>query len=294
MQYKISVVVYCYNDATCIKRGINSILRQTLGDIEIIVVQKNSNNKIQLILDEYVSKNDNISLATDFDLDNITTIKSDYIYFSDINDVITPNALNKMYEIARINKASVVYGDSAIVDINNNCTQIKDNIDYQNEEYKQLNLIEQKISLLKYNYQQHKLFSVSELSKLELETNEKNISIIFEKLDVVYKVDGIFVYLEYDKSDYKVYTEVFEELIQNKVNEQNLEITVKDLLLLMSKDSTTQAKINTTTSEDTKRLNEILNSDSWKAVVKIKHFANNNFVGKMGKTVFKAIMKGRR
>lgn len=294
MQYKISVAVYCYNDITCIKRGINSILRQTLSDIEIIVIQKSDSEKIRLILDEYVSKNTNISLATDFNLNNVDTIKSEFVYFSDINDVMIPNALNKMYEIATKNNASVVYGDSVVLDSNNICTHIKDGIDYQNKECTQLNSIEKKISLLKYNYLHHKLFNVKALSRLQLQENENKLSKIFEKFDSCYKVDEIFVYLEYDKNNYKDYLEVFEELTHEKVNTQNLELTINELLQIMAKDCTTPVKMNSVTSDDTKQLKEILNSDSWKTVVKIKHFANNNFIGKMGKTIFKTIMKGRR
>ena len=56
MKIKVSVIVPVYNVEKFIDKCLNSLVNQTLKEIEIIVVNDGSPDNSQKIIDEYVKK----------------------------------------------------------------------------------------------------------------------------------------------------------------------------------------------------------------------------------------------
>ena len=53
---KVSVIVPVYNTEKYLRKCIDSLLNQTLKDLEIIIVNDSSPDNSQEIIDEYVAK----------------------------------------------------------------------------------------------------------------------------------------------------------------------------------------------------------------------------------------------
>lgn len=60
--YKISMIIPVYNAEKYLKRTINSIINQSIGfeNIELILVDDNSQDNSKSIIEEYVAKYDNV------------------------------------------------------------------------------------------------------------------------------------------------------------------------------------------------------------------------------------------
>ncbi|MBE6504801.1 MAG: glycosyltransferase [Methanobrevibacter millerae] len=129
---KVSVVIAVYNVENYLKKCLDSVINQTLEDIEIICVDdgstdnspnilndyKNSDNRIQVIRQE----NQGRSGATNTGLKYVT---GDYIFFVDSDDWIELTALEKLYNNAIENDSDLVLYDS-IEHFSENQTNIRD------------------------------------------------------------------------------------------------------------------------------------------------------------------------
>ena len=59
---KVSVIVPVYNTELYLERCLNSILNQTFKDIELIIVNDNSNDNSHKIIETFINENNNIKL----------------------------------------------------------------------------------------------------------------------------------------------------------------------------------------------------------------------------------------
>ena len=57
---KVSVIVPVYNTELYLERCLNSILNQTFKDIELIIVNDNSNDNSHKIIETFINENTNI------------------------------------------------------------------------------------------------------------------------------------------------------------------------------------------------------------------------------------------
>jgi len=116
---KVSVVVPVYNVEEYIERCLESLVNQTLKDIEIIVVNDGSPDNSQLIIDKYVEKhpeiirsfikeNGGLSDARNF---GINKAQGEYIGFLDSDDWVEPDMYETMYNKAKENNFDVVVCD---------------------------------------------------------------------------------------------------------------------------------------------------------------------------------------
>ena len=106
----ISVIVPAYNAEKTLNKCLDSILGQTLVDIEIIVVNDGSTDSTQTIVEGYMSSDNRIKLinqenkglgaARNVGLDNAT---GKYISFIDSDDWISKNFLYSLYTYAITN-----------------------------------------------------------------------------------------------------------------------------------------------------------------------------------------------
>ena len=124
-QVKISIIMPVYNDGYVIEESLNSVMNQTLEDIEIICVNDGSTDNSLEILKNYQSKyGDMIKI---FNQENMgsgiarnNAMKyaiGEYIAFLDSDDIfIDKNALKKMYDVAIKNKADMVSANLKVND----------------------------------------------------------------------------------------------------------------------------------------------------------------------------------
>lgn len=114
-QYKVSVIIPVYNAENFLDESINSVLNQTLDDIELICVNDGSKDNSLEILKNFASqdsrvkiinqKNGGCGAARNKALDNAN---GKYIYFFDPDDYISPYTLEELYDNAISNDSDFV------------------------------------------------------------------------------------------------------------------------------------------------------------------------------------------
>lgn len=116
---KVSVIVPVYNVEQYIKKCLETLVNQTLEEIEIIIVNDgatdNSKMYIQTFLEKYPQKiiylekeNGGLSDARNY---GIPYAKGEYIAFLDSDDYVEKNMYEKMYEIAKKENSDMVECD---------------------------------------------------------------------------------------------------------------------------------------------------------------------------------------
>ena len=104
---KISVIVPVYNVEDYLRQCLDSIMNQSLSDIEIICVDDGSTDRSGLILEEYLLKYERIRV---FSQENrgagasrnfaIEHAMGEYVYFMDADDYLDLNAFEMIYSAA--------------------------------------------------------------------------------------------------------------------------------------------------------------------------------------------------
>ena len=117
-EIKVTVIVPVYNVESYIRQCLDSLLNQTLRNIEIIVVDDGSPDNCAQIVDEYAisdnrikvihKKNGGVSAARN---DGIERITGKYIFFCDSDDWLTEDALEKMFKRAEDSRSDVLISD---------------------------------------------------------------------------------------------------------------------------------------------------------------------------------------
>lgn len=114
---KISIIIPVYNGEKFLNRCLDSIIKQTYSDFEIIIVNDGSIDKTQNIIEEYSKKDSRIVIINKensgvSDSRNIGIEKAtgDYVTFVDADDWLEINTLEKInellekqYEVVRYN-----------------------------------------------------------------------------------------------------------------------------------------------------------------------------------------------
>lgn len=119
---KVSVIVPVYNVEQYLEKCLDSIVNQTLKDIEIIVVNDGTKDNSQEIIDRYTKnytnvislkkENGGLSDARNYGLKYAT---GQYISFVDSDDYLESTMLEKMYRKAECEKLDIVVCDTRIV-----------------------------------------------------------------------------------------------------------------------------------------------------------------------------------
>ena len=102
---KVSVIIPVYNDAVYVKRCLDSLINQTLHDIEIIIVDDGSTDDTPQVLKEYSQKDNRISIITQENSKQGTArnkglkfASGDYIAFLDSDDWVDNDYFEKMLD----------------------------------------------------------------------------------------------------------------------------------------------------------------------------------------------------
>lgn len=120
---KVSVIIPVYNAQTYLERCLDSVVNQTLKDIEIICVDDCSTDDSVKILEKYALKDYRIkvikrtenggeSRARNTGLENVT---GEYIAFVDNDDTIDLDFFEKLYQKAKEENADMARGEAEYI-----------------------------------------------------------------------------------------------------------------------------------------------------------------------------------
>jgi glycosyltransferase involved in cell wall biosynthesis len=105
----ISVIIPCYNSEQYVERAIESVLKQSFKNFEIILVDNNSTDKTAVILHNYATANpDFIKVFNESRIGapfarnkGLWEAKGDWLQFLDSDDELLPGKLQHQYEITK-------------------------------------------------------------------------------------------------------------------------------------------------------------------------------------------------
>ena len=140
---KVSIIIPVYNVEKYLKKCLDSVVNQTLKDIEIIVVNDGSPDNSQKIIDEYAKKYSQIASYTkkngglsDARNYGIKKSKGEYLAFIDSDDFIDHDMIKKMYNKAVKENLDIVVCNSVEVYENGLKREIKSNLKMSNDTVK--------------------------------------------------------------------------------------------------------------------------------------------------------------
>ncbi|MCF2220182.1 glycosyltransferase [Chryseobacterium sp. PS-8] len=128
---KISVIVPVYNVENYLAKCLDSLVRQTYQNIEILVVNDGSKDDSEHIIQEYAQKypekikpfikeNGGLSDARNFGIDHAT---GDYLGFVDSDDYVASSMFEEMVHLAEKHQSKMVICNIQKVDENGKVTQ---------------------------------------------------------------------------------------------------------------------------------------------------------------------------
>lgn len=115
--YKVSVIIPVYNPGKYLRQCLDSVLTQTLKEIEIIAVDDGSTDGSSEILKEYAIKYDNFNTIKNPNKNGVKAARScglrnahgDYIGWVDADDYVAPDMFEKLYKNAIVKNADLSY-----------------------------------------------------------------------------------------------------------------------------------------------------------------------------------------
>lgn len=119
---KLSIVLPVYNAEKYIRRCVDSILSQTLQDLELLIVDDGSKDSSGLICDEYAKKNQRVRVIHQQNAGvsaarnaGINASTGEYIGFVDSDDWVEPEMFERLLSEAKATGADVVMCDATTV-----------------------------------------------------------------------------------------------------------------------------------------------------------------------------------
>ena len=112
---KVSIIIPVYNVEKYLRQCLDSIVNQTLKEIEVICINDGSTDNSPIILEEYEKKDPRIRVITQENMGSgvarnraIQQAKGKYIGFMDSDDWADPTMFEKLYENAELNNSDIV------------------------------------------------------------------------------------------------------------------------------------------------------------------------------------------
>ncbi len=117
MKPKVSIIVPCYGVEKYLNRCMESLVHQTLKDIEIILVDDHSPDRVPEMCDEWArrdarivvihkEKNEGLGLARNTGLD---VASGEYVAFVDSDDYVDLRMYETLYDVVLRNKLSAIF-----------------------------------------------------------------------------------------------------------------------------------------------------------------------------------------
>lgn len=111
----VSVIIPVYNAEPYLRQCLDSVVNQTLRDIEILCVDDGSTDGSPAILRDYQARDDRIRIFTQENLNagaarnrGLDLAKGDYLSFLDADDFFEPEMLERAYARAEVLRAEVL------------------------------------------------------------------------------------------------------------------------------------------------------------------------------------------
>lgn len=115
MAPKVSVIIPVYNVENYLRQCLDSVINQTLDDIEIICVNDGSTDGSLDILREYEAKDSRVIVVTQKNINagaarnsGLKIARGEYLSFLDSDDFFEPQMLERAYTLAVHKKADIV------------------------------------------------------------------------------------------------------------------------------------------------------------------------------------------
>ena len=120
---KVSVIVPVYNVELYLPDCLDSVLGQSLQELECICIDDASPDRCGEILDEYAARDSRISVLHLSENRKqgygrnrgLERAEGEYIYFLDSDDMISPNAMEELYLLAKQDNLDGVFFDSKVL-----------------------------------------------------------------------------------------------------------------------------------------------------------------------------------
>ena len=110
--YSITVIVPIYNTGRFLERCLDSIAKQTMQDIQVVLVDDGSTDESADIYQEYLNKYTNFELIKKENAglgfarnSGLEVARGRYVAFLDSDDYVAPDFYEKMYRAIMLNKA---------------------------------------------------------------------------------------------------------------------------------------------------------------------------------------------
>ncbi len=111
---KVSVIIPVYNAEKHLEECLNSVISQTLKEIEIICVDDGSSDSSPQILEQYKNRDERIIIITQENSfagtarnNGMKSARGKYLVFWDADDIFSKNALKKMYKSCEKHHADI-------------------------------------------------------------------------------------------------------------------------------------------------------------------------------------------
>lgn len=129
---KVSVVIPIYNVEKYLKKCLDSVINQTLKDIEIICVNDCSSDNSESIIKEYINKDNRVKLISHKENQGLGFARNsgllesrgEYVSFIDSDDFVSENFIEELYNTAFKYNADIVFTNN-IYTVNESTNNIK-------------------------------------------------------------------------------------------------------------------------------------------------------------------------
>ncbi len=106
---KISIIIPCYNSEAYLQKAVDSVLNQSLQELQIILVDDGSTDKTPVLLQQYKMQDNRVEVATHPQNRGLGAARNsgmevatgEYLFFLDSDDYIHLNGLEVLYEHAK-------------------------------------------------------------------------------------------------------------------------------------------------------------------------------------------------
>jgi glycosyltransferase involved in cell wall biosynthesis len=120
---RVSVIMTCYNSATYLEEAVKSVLNQTIGDLELILIDDGSTDNTLEIARHYQNQDGRVSLLALPENSGpasarncgIKVSRGEWIGILDSDDIAMPSRFEKQLELAESDKGLVMIGSSTII-----------------------------------------------------------------------------------------------------------------------------------------------------------------------------------
>ena len=186
---KVSIIIPVYNAEKYLERCINSVINQTLKDIEVILINDGSKDNSQHIIDKYKKKYEDIiktKTITNSGAANARNVglelaEGEYIGFIDSDDYVERNMFEKLYNKAKKEESDIVVSGYFIEQEEKIKSYQLGSLEHYNKSIKE----NPNIFVYGVPYLWNKIFRRELITKNNIKFNKFRI---FEDLEFVYKL----------------------------------------------------------------------------------------------------------